>query len=137
MINLPRASPELTSNYSNSSREALAGHQHPSEVSQEEQFLTVPGVVGHRGHTHELKRRLPQAHLPAQKSDAQCQAWGEWPQLQKEDPLRDDATGIPSKQGPGIAAAPHLWDLMYGFRYTNPIPIPRQTWVNMLTGRGF
>lgn len=83
MINLPRASPEWTSNYSNSSREALAGHQHPSEVSQEEQFLTVPGVVGHRGHTPELKRRLPQAHLPAQKSDVQCQAWGEWPQLQK------------------------------------------------------
>ena len=27
---------------------ALAGHQHPSRVSQEEQFLTVPGVVGHR-----------------------------------------------------------------------------------------
>lgn len=43
---------------------ALAGHQHPSRVSQEEQFLTVPGVVGHRGHTHKLKCRLPQPHLP-------------------------------------------------------------------------
>lgn len=45
----------------------LARDQHPSQVSQEERFLTIPGVVGHRGYTHELKCRPARAYQPCSK----------------------------------------------------------------------